>query len=216
MSDCESVDSSDIPFSADNEPMAIDGDIPTSRSRRPTPPPRIPEPEYVSFMWPRFVERGNTYYKYMIEHFDDMFDGGSIIKHFSIFGYGLEGLGEEAEEIYEKYGNDIHKSLVPWIHKEHQTGRLFEKSNWNPERDIDCGTNMYLEYRILYNYNEKYFNLIMDDCCGECPYCINTHRVIHFKLLFRGSKDKHTGYFIQYRFTQLMPDGTTIDTDFNQ
>jgi hypothetical protein len=121
--------------------------------------------------WDEFLEEGKTYFDYMINNFETMFDGDTIIKHFHIgsvfFGYESNG-----REINKKYGEEIQKELVPWIKNEFKEGRLFDNNNWKPFRVSDVFTEMYLGYRRIFKYKNYYFQVSLDNGCytEKCKY----------------------------------------------
>lgn len=83
MSDCESVDSSDILFSDDKKPIVIDFSKPVVKRKRPTPPPKQPDPEPA--YWGEYLHRGAKLFTYMTEHFKELFDSEYTIKQFDIY-----------------------------------------------------------------------------------------------------------------------------------
>jgi hypothetical protein len=207
MSD-ELVDFNEIPFVEDGSPIIIDYNRPIVKIPRVPPLPKEVKAPYRS----ETIEYGYKYYNYMVANFNEMFDGDSIVKHFDIIGYMYDGLADEAEEICQIYGVDIQKNLNTWIHKEHGHNRLFDEANWKPFRDMDVLTHVYLNYNRLFKYENNYFQLIIDDWCGTCTYCVDNSDIIHFKLLFRGSTDKNPNQFLHSPFITDISNGDIIDT----
>ena len=72
------------------------------------------------------MAEGDVILHYMILHFENMLDGDTIIKHFSIRP-GIYGRIYECDilRINEEYGVDIQKELIPWIRNEMNLGHLF-------------------------------------------------------------------------------------------
>ena len=99
--------------------------------------------------WSKFLLQADELYNYMINNFDTMFEGISIIKHFEIReGYYL--YITDLEELTSNYGEDIQKNLIPWIKKEKEENRLFDKTLWKPFRDQEYLSFMYYGYRKLF------------------------------------------------------------------
>ena len=145
----------------------------------------------MTYKWEEFLIQGDILYNYMINNFENMFDSDKIIKHFHIRP-GLFEIGwYDADEINEKYGDDIQKELIPWIRKEFETNRLFDKNKWKPFRDQDAFVDMYLGYRIMFPYKHYYFQLAIDDFCGDCIYCKNNENRTHFQLSLWGWKEEN-------------------------
>jgi hypothetical protein len=145
--------------------------------------------------WGKFLKQGDVLFDYMIHNFDFMFDNGSI-KHFIIW-YGIRDLMSTCEDIEEEHGTEIQKELLPWILKEHEEGRLFDKANWKPFRDSDIMTTMYLGYNKMFQYKEYYFQLTLDDWCDktlQCYYCQRGEykNKTHFQLAMYGWKKEGT------------------------
>lgn len=126
------------------------------------------------FNWERFLIRGDILFDYMIHNFDKFFDG-DVIKHFHI-GYGTYTMVPYGDDLYEMYGSDIQKELVPWIRNEFESTQLFEKTNWKPFRDQECLTQMYLGYKKMFRYKQYYFQLAIDKHCFDCTYCEDAMR----------------------------------------
>jgi hypothetical protein len=149
--------------------------------------------------WPRFLIEGDNLYDYMIHNFDTMFEDDTIIKHFQLRDGIYRGL-ENLEELTSNYGEDIQKNLIPWIKKEKEENRLFDKTLWKPFRDQYNFSEMYYGYKKLFQYKHYYFQLVMEsECIDEnCKYCIasgavNSISIIlnpHFGLALYGWKAK--------------------------
>lgn len=146
--------------------------------------------------WDRFLVEGEVLFKYMKDNFNDMLDGDDKIKHFDIrdeicYDYG-------SQELKQLYDIELQKRLVPWIKKEFEENRLFDKTLWRPFRDVYTITDMYLGYRKLFPFRPDYetypellentilrpetnikgtyyFQLTIDAECDEetCSDCIN-------------------------------------------
>jgi hypothetical protein len=136
--------------------------------------------------WGRFEKDGNILYNDMISKFDNMFDGDSRIKHFTIYesSCGCSGIPSEYKIDLTKYENNLQTNLIPWIKNEYKLGRLFEKTNWKPF--FYCYNDMFLGYRIPFSYKQYYFQLILLDSCGvefkECIDCKITEYETTFEL----------------------------------
>lgn len=136
--------------------------------------------------WDKFLVDGDILFNYMIRNYDFMFDNESI-KHFAI-RYGIRDLMSDCEDIEEDHGVYIHKELLPWIRKEHDEGRLFDKTNWKPFRDTDTITTMYFGYNNVFQYKQYYFQLAIDWCDRSlrCDYCQKEANNPHFELAMYG------------------------------
>ncbi len=146
--------------------------------------------------WKEFLIQGDILFDYMIHNYDFMFDNESI-KHFAV-SYGICDVMSLADVIDEEHGNDIQTLLVPWIRNEKEEGRIFDKTNWKPFRDLYAMTTMYLGYNKMFQYKQYYFQLALDWCDRslECYYCQKREgtSTIHFQLALYGwaveGKDK--------------------------
>jgi hypothetical protein len=141
--------------------------------------------------WDKFLVEGDILYNYMLNNFENMFDGDSKIKHFDIV-CGLFALTEYIDEIKEQYNDDIQKELILWIKKELEENRLFQKDSWKPFRDPDLIIYMFFGYRKMFQYKNYYFQLSLSTDCeynDECEYCKNKENTRHFGLAFYGWKD---------------------------
>ncbi len=124
------------------------------------------------YKWKKFLEEGDELYTFMVNNFENMFDGESIIKHFDIRDYYFGNMNSDVISLDDEYYTNIQKELSIWIKKEQQEGRLFDKTLWKPFRDFNL-INMYNGYRILFQYKHYYFQLGMETLCmiKDCPYC---------------------------------------------
>jgi hypothetical protein len=200
MSDCESVDSSDIPFSADDEPLVIDYNKPIVKRKRPTPPPKQPDPEPA--YWSGYLQEGAKRFNYMVAHFEDMFEGNSIVKHLTIYPSSTM-TWSISDEIYDLYENEIQLLLVSWIREEKIKNRLFDSNNWKPFRDHITLSHMFMGYRYLFQFDKYYLQLIINDECGDfdkCNYCKNIYydNIINFGLLY--------DYFFKFLQDNVIPE----------
>ena len=136
------------------------------------------------------MKDGNKMYNYMVNNFNDMVNDKSI-RHFNV-GYALPHVMDYADEINEKYNNDIQLELIPWIKKEFDSEALFEYTNWMPFRDRYVMTEMFLGYRKLFIYKKYIFQLsLISDCDYKdiCDNCKNGISDIHFVASLYGWKD---------------------------
>jgi hypothetical protein len=144
------------------------------------------------FCWDRFVKEGDILFNYMIQNFEKMFDGHSIIKHFDIES-GFIGLFDYIDDIKEKYNDNLQYELIQWIQNEFHNNELFKETNWRPFRDQDILTCMFLGYRRMFQYKHYIFQLIINSSCENCDvceYCKHKENRIHFSLSFYGWKEK--------------------------
>jgi len=110
--------------------------------------------------WERFLKEGDIYYNYMINNFDSMIN--DIPNNFSIID-GIYRYIKDTDKMTEIYGEEIEKELIPWIKKEYEYGRLFDKTLWKPFRDQSALLSMYYGYRYLFTYKENIYQLALID-----------------------------------------------------
>jgi hypothetical protein len=142
--------------------------------------------------WSRFLIEGDELFNYMLNNFENMFDGNLKIKHFDIRDEAIYDIG--SEEIMQKYDEEIQKDLIQWIKNELTEKRLFEKNNWKPFRDKYLLTYMYLGYRKLFQFKKYYLQLGLEAACVEsetCKYCEKNENQKHFQLILYGWKDEN-------------------------
>ena len=112
--------------------------------------------------WPRFEKEGDELYEYLITHFEELFEPTGAIKYFDMRYTSYLTLGYY-EGVKKECGKQVHREIIPWIHEERRSGRLFDKENWKPFRDQDFLTRMYCGYRKLFVFHDFfYFQLIME------------------------------------------------------
>ncbi len=148
--------------------------------------------------WKKFLEEGDILYNYMITNFENMFDGDTI-KYFCVFD-GIYRCIADTDKITEEHGNDIEKELIPWIRKERDEGRLFDKTLWKPFRNQRMLLDMYYGYRILFTYKEYIFQLAVEDYCDF--YENNNNRIDDhacFFLALYGWKKEGSNLLQPYR-----------------
>jgi hypothetical protein len=159
--------------------------------------------------WDQFVESGKISFDYLYNNFHDMIDG-DIIKHFELRHVSPDTI-DYLDDINKKYGNDIHKKVVPWIKNEFDSGSLLENNNWKPFRDRYHLIQSYLGYKKLFQYKNYYFQLAIDNSlwypCEDCKYCDNDEKLIHFELALYGIKDDN--------YEKLQPDNKVVVGDDN-
>jgi hypothetical protein len=129
----------------------------------------------MSWFWPKLVEEGNKLYTYLINNFEELFDGNNI-PHFYIRDWYYYYDIEDGDKINELYGKDIEKELIPWIKNEYKENRLFNRELWKPFRHHLHLSEMFNGYRKLFQYKQYYFQLGMESICennNNCKYCID-------------------------------------------
>lgn len=151
----------------------------------------------MSWNWPRFEEEGKELFNYLTNNYDELFNNDGAIKHFTIRD-DRDGYDEIIEEIIKEYEIDIEKELRLWIKNEKDNKRLFDNILWKPFRNMYNITNMYFGYKILFQYKQYYFQLIMENICNthsntfddciHCPLNIVKH-IPSFTLILYGWKD---------------------------
>jgi hypothetical protein len=156
----------------------------------------------------RFEEEGDILFKYMLQDFDNMFDGKNKIKHFDIIS-GVNDLRTYVCHIKKQYRKDIERDLIQWIQKEFENNDLFQPTNWRPFREQFIFTSMFLGYRKMFQYNQYMFQLSLSDWCQDCCSCnyckedIDDKECIHFYLAFYGWKDDNNTKLQPYNHPDL-------------
>ncbi len=161
--------------------------------------------------WERFLKEGDILFNYMINNFEDMFDGDTI-KHFDIKYQNIHDYG--TIEIKTNYNIYIQLDLIIWIRNEINCNNLFNNNNWKPFRDNYHLTSMYLGYKYLFKFKQYYFQLIIESDCNyynNCIYCININKnTIHFELVLYGWKDDDSSILKPYNrivlYNNIMPE----------
>lgn len=145
----------------------------------------------------------------MIHNFNEMFDGESKIKHFDI-GISTIGLDCYADDIKEKYNDEIQKELILWIKKEVDANKLFQEKNWKPFRDPWLLTDMFLGYKKMFRYDKYYLQLsLLIDCELDydiCTYCNTDGDRTHFALTLHGWKDDEDVKLQPYNYYNILDD----------
>ena len=161
------------------------------------------------------IQKTNSYYNYMVNNFESMFDNELSIKHFHIRP-GLFGLWSDADDIKEEYGKHIQIECIQWIKNELLEERLFNSTNWIPIRDSDDYSEMFLGYKYMIQYKQYYFQLALEENCSECvdcPDCKNNNYTIHFELVYYGWKDEQYNSLQPLKYFTVSSD-TTIPQQF--
>ncbi len=171
--------------------------------------PKSEEPYY----WKKFVEEGDKLYNGMICNFDKMFEGDTI-RYFEIID-GIYRHIDDTEELTELYGDEIQIDLIPWIKKEHEENRLFDKSLWKPFRDQNVLTCMYYGYRKLFQYKHYYFQLAMESYCDCGKKNICDHIQQRFALALYGWKEDHSDMLQPYMDSLIPIDTIMTENDWN-
>jgi hypothetical protein len=118
------------------------------------------------FKWSEFLILGDKLFNYMINNYNIMINNNKI-RYFEIMDY------RDKIDMYDKKILDvlndnclktIEDKLIPWIETQHKSGQLFEKSNWKPFRDQEDFLTCVLGYKILFQYDKYYFQLVIDYC----------------------------------------------------
>jgi hypothetical protein len=143
----------------------------------------------MSFCWDRFLIEGEQTFSFMIQEFKLMINDDKI-RDFGMFDLRNNNFDNEIEELEKYYIDDIERQLIPWIYKEYESGRLFEKINWKPFRDLQSLTSAYLGYRVMFQYKQYYFQLLVDTCYHK-NYTNYNYDCVSFALALYGWKDEH-------------------------
>jgi hypothetical protein len=168
----------------------------TRKNRR--EPEAIPKPKPREEWedWTAHEQKGDKLYKFILDNFDTMFEGDTLIKEFDIRPgeYGLP-----LNDIMDTFGDDIQKQLIPWIKNELEQKLLFDRTLWKSKRDKCWITASYLAYKRMFQYKNYFLQLIIDDCCGKCDYLIDDEKCrydicIHFELALHAWIDEESGH----------------------
>ncbi len=76
--------------------------------------------------WDEFLKEGDELYNLITNNFNSFIDG-NIIKHFCI-NDGIYRHIKDTDKMNNEMADNIQKELFPWIKKEYQEGRLFDKT----------------------------------------------------------------------------------------
>lgn len=109
--------------------------------------------------WNECIVEADDLYVYLCSYLEDMLEGDRI-RHFDIH-YANSLMMGYYEGVASQYGEEIHQALIPWIRKEAESGRLFQKFNWKPFRVPYEYTLCYTGYRMLFPYDTYLFVLTM-------------------------------------------------------
>lgn len=161
------------------------------------------KPDAFDKIWINHIQEGKIYFGYMIHNFKSMFDGETRIKHFDILPCRYE---EDLDKIKEVYSDEIQKSLVPWIKKEYEEGRLTNYIYWKPSRTADH-VYIHLGYRKIFEYNQYYYQVSLNlgcEDCDECKDCKNSSikpYIVHFQLIYYNNTNMIEEYVKRYSLT---------------
>jgi hypothetical protein len=164
--------------------------------------------------WEDYEKEGKEIFQYMIHQYNNMFDMGRI-KHFNIW-YANWWMKTYYEEIKEKYYDEIHPDLIPWIQMEFESKRLFDSTNWKPfyyDGSTDC---IYLGYKKLFTYQNYYFQLIVEPTCNDCIYCDRGENPIHFELALYGWKTSGLDNLQPYNDILVLSDNMMPEKDWKR
>lgn len=168
--------------------------------------------------WKQFLVEGDKLYEYLINNFDDMFDGDKI-KHFDIRCHWP--LIQNIKKIRNKYIIDIEHVVIDWIKNEKKNNRLFDKTLWKPFRDQYYLSDMYYGYRYLFQYKNYYFQLAMETHCltDNCRDCIEDEDVYentsHFKLEPFAFIDSESNTIQPYKNLEILEDNMMPEFQWN-
>ena len=108
----------------------------------------------------RFIVEGEELYQYMLEHFESMFNEYHTLIFVDI-RYFSDSCRDHVKEVTDTCGDDIIRAYSIWLLQEKEKV-LFNKENWQIYRNRDEITDMYLGYRILFVYQQYYFQVSYD------------------------------------------------------
>lgn len=178
------VDGDEIPLSKDSIPLYIVH--PSKRKKREKKDLKI---IILSPKSARFIHEGTMLYKHMIHDYDTMIYD-SYIPHFYIHSDGRCIYEYDVYKLNEDHGQELEQSIIPWIHTEKKSGRLFNKNHWKAFQSEKEYNNMYYGYRVLFIFKQIYFQLTIEDEC-DMWLCVTNHSqdeclVTHFSVLLYG------------------------------
>ena len=138
---------------------------------------------------------GDGLYDYMIHHFEEMMDEeNKVIYNFNVW-YTTIDMMYEHDQISKQYGVEIEQMLIPWLHEEYQSGRLFEQDHWKAFRDAYDFNEIYMGYRYLFLFHEYVFQLHLSPNVGECTECDNHSQHAYFQVgLYVRKQDRKDSY----------------------
>lgn len=184
------------------------------------PEPVVKKINGSDYMWSSFLEEGDILYNYLVNNFEELFDGNKI-KHFG-FRDGIYLNTLDNDKMNATYGKDIQIDLIPWIRTELKQNRLFKKELWKPFRDQWHLSEMYYGYRKLFQYKHYYLQLAMETSCSldECEYCAlfdddyNYKNSKHFKLALYGWKDDNSVMLQPHCKVKITSDNIMIEKNW--
>ena len=109
----------------------------------------------------RFIREGEELYQFLIENFDTMFNKDNTLIFVDI-RYFSDSCQDYLKDIHTNDSDDIKREYSVWLLQEKNSGRLFDRANWQIYRNRDVFTDMYLGYRILFIYKQYYFQVSYD------------------------------------------------------
>jgi hypothetical protein len=178
----------------------------------------------MSYLWDRFLAEGDALHTILTTNFESLFDGNKI-KHLFMIN-GMNRSIKDTAEMTNEMSDDIEKELLPWIKKEHEAGRLFDRALWRPFHDSSIISTMYYAYRKLFKYDKYIFQLAMETYCEAdiCEYCNPTDDDItpwrrnenspHFSLALYGWKDDDSNMLQPNKYTVIPEDDMMPEEDW--
>jgi hypothetical protein len=133
--------------------------------------------------WDKFLKEGDELFDYMTNNFETICSNENIT-HFDIVDRRYR-FTDEVQRIKDKYMSDIHMQLYNWIKGQCDCKQLFNKGNWKPFRDQEILIDMFFGYKYMFQYQQYFFQLCIEDDC-DIDNCISN---IHFKLVLYGWKN---------------------------
>jgi hypothetical protein len=136
----------------------------------------------------QYREDGNDLYDYMHSQLHTNIDHCNTIKYFVIRDFPNMSYCR-LDEVKKDYEMTIQPELLEWIKNERSKNRLFNRENWKVFPELWEYTRVYIGYRILFPYQQFYFQLVFDyfyNCVHEC----NDDSELHFQLALYGWNDE--------------------------
>ena len=95
-------------------------------------------------------------------------------------------IGTDGSHVLDQNCEEVNHILIPWIHREKDSGMLFNSNEWKVYHqiidNIDCADE-YLVYHKLYRFHDLYFHLAIEQ---------TTIKQFRFILRYYGKAEKDT------------------------
>lgn len=166
--------------------------------------------------WNNISAEANKSFEYMLHNYNTMLTDNLLVKHFTLLDEGVYDLG--IKDIMKLYGDEIEKEIGPWIQKEYESGRLFDKTVWKPFRDRYTLFDGYMGYKKMFIFKNYFFQLIIHDTCVSdmCKFCNDYEVVNHFELAVIGWKEDNSNMLQPYGVDPIPSDDIMPERYWNR